>query len=111
MGVSKRMAMLSQERSQNGKPPRDVEFLDRVAPTLLEMMTKIPDEARERKTASVMIFWEDGSFKVLINDRAVDRKLWRSIPALDDTLLELLETAVTEEFADWKFGASWKSER
>lgn len=71
-------------------------------PTLIDWLTDTAWEGGEvRKTATLFIFWEDGRFKVWLNDRDADRTCCYTAPGVVEALAAL-EAHLLEASIDWR---------
>jgi len=80
-------------------------YLEEVAPCLCEMLTTVPHDAPEAKTATLWVLEDEGRVKVCVHDRALQRKLWITVGDINSEFWSLLEAAVTSPTADWR--KSW----
>lgn len=71
-------------------------------PAVYEYLTlaKMPD-GNERQVATLIVFIEDGRWKVCLSDRETDRTLWMSGDTLEDCLLSL-DQAIQTGDANWR---------
>jgi len=97
------MALLEERKKPTDSQPRNTDYLEEHAPVLLEMMSIVPKGSTGDKTCSLLIFCEDGEFKVLVNDRAVTRKAWLRMESLDEDFFKIVEHFVTEDHTEWRF--------
>lgn len=77
-------------------------------PALLEHLTLGKwDDGAVRQRGSISVFWEDGVFKMWINDKDSGRAASVSAATMEDLLLRV-EGKLTEDSLDWRraFGAS-----
>lgn len=58
-------------------------------------------DGQVRRTATLLVFLEDGQLKVCLNDRDAERSLWRSGTSLEDALLSV-EIALQGDGCDWR---------
>ena len=54
-----------------------------------------------RQVATLLVFTEDGSWKVCLNDRSQGRSAWCSGPSVREALMSL-ERALTDGTASWR---------
>lgn len=83
---------------------RDEEF-ERLCPALAEYLTAaIEGEGRQRKTATLLLFAEDGCFKVCLNDRQEALSAWASGSTIQEAI-EALEASLQAGEASWRRSA------
>jgi len=111
MGVSKRQAMLDRQEKPNEHQEYNTVWLEEQAPTVVEMMTKLPSHPIIEKSASITIFAEDGTYKVLVNDRALARKCFMTLRCIDQGFWKAVEEYVTDEVTPWKLDEKSKDYR
>lgn len=81
--------------------PGDTDFMDGY-PALWEYLTLSAwEDGSPRALSTLIVFQEDGAWKVCLNDRAEGRSLWRSADTLAG-LWEALEVALAGNAADWR---------
>lgn len=79
----------------------DSDFLERF-PVLHEFITATSDDAgAARKTATLMLFSEDGRFRAVLHERQHGLSLWRDADSVQGCF-EGLETALASGRAEWR---------
>jgi len=77
-------------------------------PSLLEYLTSVLfEDGSERETSTLLVFTEDGRWKVALNDRQEGRSLWVSGSSFFGALLALEEQLCTGE-GDWRVNRARK---
>lgn len=85
----------------SARPTSDATFYNR-CPQLHDYMTCCSwEDGSARVTSTVMFLLEDGTWKGCLNDRALERSLWRSGASLAD-VLDCLEAALVTQSNDWR---------
>lgn len=59
------------------------------------------EDGSERETSTVLVFWDDGLIKAVLNDRAEGRSLWVSGSSILDVLVAL-EDALQSPMTEWR---------
>lgn len=100
----------NQERAEKGASrahaARD-EDLAAMYPAVHEYITEcLWDDGRQRQTATMTLFAEDGLFKVCLSDRATERVLWASGTTLLEVMADL-EAALVSGKAEWRKAKRW----
>lgn len=71
-------------------------------PAMLEYLTLgVWGDGSARERSTLLVLWEEGVWKVCLNDRACGRSLWASGATCNDAL-EALEARLTDPAADWR---------
>lgn len=71
-------------------------------PTLFEYVTNGEwDDGSGRQTSSLLLFFEDGLFKVCLNDRALGRTCWATGRSAEGAVMSL-EGALASGSNDWR---------
>lgn len=67
-------------------------------------------EGEERQVSTLLVFSEDGIFKVCLNDRDMGRSLWVSGPSIPDAL-EALESTLRHGGGEWRASGQFKGKK
>jgi hypothetical protein len=88
-----------------GHPCSDVE-LEKDCPVFAAFMTYTGEAGKkQRRTATLTVFFEDGVFKAVLKDREEDRSLWASCDTLTG-LLGTLEERLNADPVEWRRSGS-----
>lgn len=91
-------AKLAGEQSQ----PDGVSLARPMYDTLWEYMTsKEWDDGKPRESSTLLLFFEDGLFKVCLTDRALKQTAWASARTPEDALVKLND-GIREGEIDWR---------
>lgn len=76
-------------------------------PALYEYMTAVtyPDGG-QRKTSTLLLFWEDGIWKGCLKDRDAGRSLWVTAGSPQEVLADL-EVTLQSDVAEWRKDKEW----
>lgn len=76
-------------------------------PALYEYMTSVtyPDGG-QRKTSTLLLFWEDGIWKGCLKDRDAGRSLWVTAGSPQEVLSDL-EATLQSDVAEWRKDKDW----
>jgi len=73
-------------------------------PTIAAFMTwQGQDSKHPRQTASLTVFWEQGTFKAVLKDRATGKSLWATSETFA-ALLDTLEQRLNADVVEWREG-------
>jgi len=76
--------------------------MEEMFPALAEYLTAVAiGEDRQRKTATLLLFAEDGVFKICLNDRQEALSAWASGPTVQEAI-EALEASLEAGEAAWR---------
>jgi hypothetical protein len=100
-----------QERKHDGPVAAVDSALENEYPALYDFLTtSVTSDALPRKTATLMLFAEQGSFKACLHDRQDGRSFFRAAPTWDG-VLEAVERALAEGTGDWRYSNGETSRR
>lgn len=75
-------------------------------PALTEYLTAGTwEDGTTRETSTLLVFWQDGIYKVCLNDRASEKTLWASGGSILDAL-DALEAMLATGQGEWRESAS-----
>lgn len=97
----KKAKELAEKQAEKGGAASDA-VLAKKLPAFVEFMCETDDgEGNSRQTATLLVFTEDGMWKVCLNDRESQQTLWASGGSLE-TALGALEVMLEAPNAPWR---------
>jgi hypothetical protein len=75
--------------------------LEKTCPTLHAFMCEVEEDGKPRSPSSLVVFTEEGSWKVCLTERDAGLQLWRTAETLQKAL-QAIEKALAGGNADWR---------
>jgi hypothetical protein len=77
------------------------DWLQDHAPAVFELLARVPQERRNAKAGTILLFCEEGRWKVLVSDRAYSMRFWYTFGELHDGWLQELSEKLERGDVDW----------